>query len=294
MTQHEVHRPRRQPRRDRGARHQNAEGDGHPVGGGVQRRRCRRPPCRRGGHRRSDRPRTRAPELPRHRGGGERRPANRRAGGAPGLRIPCREPGFRRGAAARRHHLHRSARGRHPHHGRQDRREVGGVRLRRPGRARHRPPGSDRRRTDLGGRRHRLPDPGQALGGRRRQGVCAASTPRPTCPPRWSRPAASRPPRSGTTRCSWSGSCCGPGTSRYRCSPTATAPCCISASASAACSAAIRRSSRRRPHRCSTRPPGRGSGRRPATPPAASTTSAPERWSSSSPPPTPTSSSSWR
>ena len=67
------------------------------------------------------------------------------------------------------------------------------------------------------------------------------------------------PPRSATTRCSWSGSCCAPGTSRSRCSPTRTATCCTSANASAACSAATRRSSRRRPRRCSTPRPAHGS-----------------------------------
>ena len=39
---------------------------------------------------------------------------------------------------------------------------------------------------------------------------------RPTCRPRWSALAASRPPHSVTTRCSWSDLCCVPGTSKSR------------------------------------------------------------------------------
>ena len=178
--------------------------------------------------------------------------------------------------------------------GRQDHRQGDGVAVRRAGGARHRPARADRRRADRRRRRRRLPGAGQAVGRRRRQGHAAGRGPRANCPPRWPVPAGSRPPRSATTPCSWSDSCCGPGISRCRCWPTPTATWCTSASASAACSAATRRSSRRRRRRCSTRRPGRGSAPPPATPPAASTTSARARSSSSSPPTGPTSSSSWR
>ena len=67
-------------------------------------------------------------------------------------------------------------------------------------------------------------------------------------------PAGWRPPRSATTRCSWSGSCTTRATSRCRCSPTTTATSSTSASGSARCSAATRRSSRRRRRRCWMRP----------------------------------------
>ena len=221
-------------------------------------------PCRRGGHRRPDRPRTRAPELPRHRRGGERRPANRRAGGAPGLRIPPRTPiSPRRCSAPASSSSVRPRPPSAPWATRSPRSRR--CRLRRPGGARHRPPGSDRRRTDLGGRRHRLPgfwsSPSAGGGGRgyaprRRRG-------------RPARRAGLGPPRG-------SAAAFGDDTlfpERFVLRPrhievqvladgygTVLHP----ASGSAACSAAIRRSSRRRPHRCSTRPPGRGSGRRPA------------------------------
>ena len=169
------------------------------------------------------------------------------------------------------------------------------VGVRRAGGARHLAARADRRRPDRRRRRGRL---SRCWSSRRRAAAAracgwshdAADLACRACSAR----AARRRPRSATTRCSWSGSCCNPGTSRSRCSPTATATSCISASASAACSAATRRSSRKRRRRCSTRRPGPASARPLATPPAASTTPARAPSSSSSPPTGPTSSSSWR
>jgi acetyl/propionyl-CoA carboxylase alpha subunit len=61
-------------------------------------------------------------------------------------------------------------------------------------------------------------------------------------------PAARPARRSATTRCWSSGTWSAGGTSRCRCWPTRTAPCCTCSSATAPCSAATRRWSRRRPH----------------------------------------------
>ena len=48
--------------------------------------------------------------------------------------------------------------------------------------------------------------------------------------PRWHRLAGSLRPPSVTTHCFWNVLCCAPGTLKYRCLPTRTAPCCISVS----------------------------------------------------------------
>ena len=164
------HRARRQPRRDRRAGHPHAARDGHPLGRGVQRRRRRRPPRRRGRRRRQHRTRGRPAELPQHRRGGRGGPAHRRAGGAPRLRIPLGERAIRGGAAGGGHRVHRATGRGDPDHGRQDRREGGGVGVRCAGRSRCLAPRSHRRRPDRRRRRGRLSGSGEAVGRRRRQG----------------------------------------------------------------------------------------------------------------------------
>ena len=83
--------------------------------------------------------------------------AHRRAGGAPGLRIPFGERRIRRGAGCRRASCSSARRSRAiADHGRQDRRQGGGVGVRRARRARHLPTRPYRRRPDRRRRRRRL------------------------------------------------------------------------------------------------------------------------------------------
>ena len=99
-----------------------ASGDRHGGGvlGGGPRRAARRAGGRGGVHRRGDA----GAELPQNRRDGRRLPRERRAGGAPRLRIPLREPCVQRGGGGRGRRVHRPAAGRHRVDGRQDHLEA--------------------------------------------------------------------------------------------------------------------------------------------------------------------------
>ena len=184
-------------------------------------------------------------------------PADRRRGGASGLRLPVRARGLRR-RRWRRPASSSSARTRAPSRRWATRSKSKkaaaaakvstvpgylGV-IESPAHAVH-----DRRRDRLSG-------DDQGLGRRRRQGH-AHRLFAPTRSRRASRARSRRRrPPSATTACSSRSSSPIRATSRSRCSATSTATSSISASASARSSAATRRSSRRRRRRSSTRRPG--------------------------------------
>ena len=166
------HRARRQPRRDRGPDHPHPARDGHPRGRRVQRR-------RRGRAARAATPtspsasaRRRPPRATSASSGSSRPPwPRRRAGAAPRLRLPVREPRARRRLRRGRHRVRRPAR-RPPSRrwatrsGPRRRWRRAGVRVV-PG---QRGAGlSDDELVDRG-RRRRLPGADQAVGRRRRQG----------------------------------------------------------------------------------------------------------------------------
>ena len=123
------------------------------------------------------------------------------------LRIPLGERRIRRCAAGRGHRVHRAAGRGDPDDGRQDRRQGGGVGVRRAGRARHLAARPDRRRPDRRRRRGRLSGAGEAVGRRRRQGHAGGARARQSCRRPWPARAVRRRRRSATTRCSSSGSC---------------------------------------------------------------------------------------
>ena len=126
------------------------------------------------------------------------REGERRAGDPPGLRLPVRERGVRRGVRARRHRVHRSAAG----GDRRDGLEVGGEddhgRGGRAARARlsRRRPGS--RAARARGGEDRLPGADQGDGGRRRQGHEDRDRRRASSPRR-SRPRSARRRRASAT-----------------------------------------------------------------------------------------------
>ena len=107
-------------------------------------------------------------------------------------------------------------------------------------------------------------------------------------------PSAKRSPRSATRPCSASATCPPATTSRFKFSPTPTAPCGRSGNGNARFSVATRRSSKKRRHRwlSAHRACGPSCSTRPGWPPARSATPARGRWSSS--PTTTGDSTSWR
>ena len=133
-------------------------------------------------------------ELPEHPVADRRRRDDRLRGGPPGLRLPRREPGLRRGLRRQRPRLRRPERGGDGAHGRQGAGEGGDARGRRAARPRH--GGRDDGRAGARGRRGgRLPGAAQGVGRRRRQGhaprhASPTSSRRPTGPPRCEAEAA--------------------------------------------------------------------------------------------------------
>ena len=160
----------------------------------------------RGRRRRAARARRR-PASPTSPSSGSCRPASTPApGGPPRLRVPRRERRLRAGPGRQRDRVHRPAGAGHRGDGRQDPRQADRQRGRRARRTRPHRAGHDRRRPGRGGRRGRLPRPGQAVAPVVAARACTWSrTPR-SCPPPSSAPAARRPAASATTRCSSSAS----------------------------------------------------------------------------------------
>ena len=104
MTSTDVrHRPGRQPRRDRRAGHPHAARDWASARSRSSATPTPTPAtCARPTSRCGIGPAPARAELPRHRRGRRRRPAHRRAGGPPRLRVPLRERGFAARAAGGR------------------------------------------------------------------------------------------------------------------------------------------------------------------------------------------------
>jgi 3-methylcrotonyl-CoA carboxylase alpha subunit len=135
-------------------------------------------------------------------------PGHRRAGRAPGLRLPVRERGLRAGLRRCRAGLHRpaavsaiAAMGSKSAAKAlmERRRRAAGARL---PRRRQRPGAAGTR-----GRPHRLPGADQGQRRRRRQGHAPRSRRPRTLPPRWPAASARPRPRSATTTC-WSSATC--------------------------------------------------------------------------------------
>ena len=186
----------------------------------------------------------------------------------PGLRVPVRGRGLRRGRGRPWPDVHRAVGGR-PRAVRQQGRDAPAPRRPRP--ADDPGLGRDAARRDARPRRggaDRLPGPHQAVGRRRRQGDahgphrararvgrCGSAAPRRRPPSATTRSTS----RSGSTRTA---------TSRSRSPSTATATASTWASATARSSAATRRSSRRPRRRPSPTRPGRTSRNAPSRPPS--------------------------
>ncbi len=161
--------PRRQPQRNRHPRASCRVRNGHPHGGHLLQRRPLRTASLQGRRVLSGRRRQEAdPGLPGYRRHHPRRQGGRGRCDPPGLRLPVREPGFRRCLRRQRHRLHR-AEGRRDAHARQQGRGArAGAKRRRAGGA------GDRRvaeRSGWGqeaGCRSRLPADAESQLGRRR------------------------------------------------------------------------------------------------------------------------------
>ena len=222
----------------------------------------------------------------RHRGGRRRRGARPGPRRPPGLRLPVRERRVRPRPASAPASCSSGRRPRRSRRWATRSRAKNAVAARRAGGARRR-----RARTDDDDLVAAADEVGYPLlvkpsaggGGKGMRVVDDAGRPRGR--------AGGRPPRGrrafGDDTLFLERFVCGPGTSRSRCSPTATATSCTSASASAACSAATRRSSRRRRRRCSTPRPARGSAPQAAARRAQRAATSTRARSSSSSPPTP-------
>ena len=169
-------------------------------------------------------------------------------GGAPRLRLPVRARRVRRRRGEGRAGAGRPDRRGDGADGPQGRRPRDRRRRGRPGRA----VVLDDRRAGGGQPRAALPGAGQ--GGRRwrRQGHADRPLARRVRRGGARRGRARPRPRSATTRSWWRSTSSTAGTSRSRCWPTPTAPCCTSSSATARPSAGTRRCSRRRRRRRST------------------------------------------
>ena len=159
-----------QPRRNRLPRHQDRQEDGHRHRGRVLRGRPRRAPRRTGRRGGVHRPGAQPRELPGGRQDHRGLQGHRRAGRAPGLRLPVRERGLRAPRRGRRHRLHRPEALLDRRDGRQDRLEEAGA-----GSQGQHHPGLERgdRIARAGGadrQGHRLPGDDQGQRRRRRQG----------------------------------------------------------------------------------------------------------------------------
>ena len=139
-------------------------------GRGLFRGRPGRAARRDGGRGGADRAAAGCRELSGHREDRRRLQADRRRGGASGLRLLVRARGLPEGAGEGRDRLHRSQSQGHRRHGRQDREQEGGGQSQGLDRPR---PSRDHRRRKAGAedrRRDRLSDHDQGLGRWRRQG----------------------------------------------------------------------------------------------------------------------------
>ena len=142
----------------------------------------------------------------------------------PGLRLPVRERGLRRARGEERLHVHRPARRRDPHDGRQGfghQRDEEGRRALRAGLGR--PAGRRARREPSHRARHRLPGDHQGLGRRRRPRHARGAHRSRAAQRHRGHQVARRSPPSTTTRSTWRNSWSGRGTSNSRCWPTTTA-----------------------------------------------------------------------
>ena len=156
--------------RDRDPHLPHAAGDGHRLGRRVLGGRPRitvRGPRRRG---LPDRPRTGRRELPDVRDDHPHRPAGGSRGGAPGVRIPCRERKLRARMRRGRPRVRRPAAGGDRRDGLQDQRPAGDGGGRRAGDPRHQRAGGDGRAGARDRRRDRLPGGRQGVRRGWRQG----------------------------------------------------------------------------------------------------------------------------